>query len=894
MNNLSNIEKLNQFLLNHYVEKDAKCFTHVEFCPGMGRGRYYISDGEYPIFFELYQKALEDKNNLKIVESPKTLSPLKIDFDFRFEEHYSEHQYTQDDIKNIIKAYLVEVDKYLDIDNSLKKAFVYEIPEPVVDNSGKTITYKDGIHIMFPDIVTKPNVQYIIRDNIIAKFENIIDKDKINYINTPNDIVDKAIIKSAGWVMYGSSKPGRKPYSLTKIYGVSTNDENIVDDDINLEEHDINTYSLEQIIKLSSIHNKDVETKIKDEKITEIEDYGGKKSIKELNRDKKLYNKKTEDPQVISRYLDMLLPFRYEEYNSWVEIGLALYNIGNGSDEYLEIWDTFSRKSQKYQSGCCERKWKSFTLQENLLNIGSIRYWAQMDNRIEYIHFTYELGIFNDKIAKCVAEPYDYDIAQVITNLYNGQFIYEPNNMEWYYFTEHKWKCIKKEPLPLLNYISTDIVELFLKYIKRVLVPDWQNKENLEDKKNAGKNIERIFKVIEKKCKDNKPKESIIKESKIGFMDDTFLAKADSPEYKHLICFTNGIYDLREKAFRNGRPCDFITMCTNYDYINYDAKNPIFQEIEDFIVSIQPDITQDDTERREYLKAFLSSILQGVNTDESFHIFTGGGRNGKSKIIELLESALGDYAGKLNISSITKPRKNSSDATPDQVTVRNKRLVTMQESDPNDKFNNGILKEVSGGDKMTARGLYKEPITFKPQYKQIVICNDIPQLQNPTDSAVFERVRVIEFPMHFIRGKCTDRYERKMDVSISDKIEKWGPYFMTLLIKWFHEYFPNNEIKLKPPHIVNKYTNEYKNNNDKWNDFYQTTINVTNTKNNDDIIDIRSDIYSHFKEWCKENELKVPGFLEGFKSDFQRRFKISGDKIKRNKIIGWKAETIVS
>ena len=119
-----------------------------------------------------------------------------------------------------------------------------------------------------------------------------------------------------------------------------------------------------------------------------------------------------------------------------------------------------------------------------------------MDNRIEYIHFTYELGIFNEKIAKCVAEPYDYDIAQVLTNLYNGQFIYEPNNMEWYYFTEHKWKCIKKEPLPLLNYISTDIVELFLKYIKRVLVPDWQNKENLEDKKNAGKNIERIFKVI--------------------------------------------------------------------------------------------------------------------------------------------------------------------------------------------------------------------------------------------------------------------------------------------------------------------------------------------------------------------------------------------------------------
>ena len=76
--------------------------------------------------------------------------------------------------------------------------------------------------------------------------------------------------------------------------------------------------------------------------------------------------------------------------------------------------------------------------------------------------------------------------------------------------------------------------------------------------------------------------------------------------------------------------------------------------------------------------------------------------------------------------------------------------------------------------------------------------------------------------------------------------------------------------------------------------FIKTSINVTNTKNQNDIIDIRSDIYSFFKDWCRENELKVPGFLEGFKSDFQRRFKISSDKIKKNKIVGWKADAILT
>ena len=284
----------------------------------------------------------------------------------------------------------------------------------------------------------------------------------------------------------------------------------------------------------------------------------------------------------------------------------------------------------------------------------------------------------------------------------------------------------------------------------------------------------------------------------------------------------------------------------------------------------------------------MASIIQCVNTDESFHIFTGVGRNGKSKLIELLEMALGDYAGNLSITSLTKPRKNSSEASPEQVDIRTKRLVTMQESDPHDKMNNGVLKEMSGGDKMTGRGLYKHPITYKPQYKIIMICNDIPKLQSPTDTATFERLRVIEFPVHFTKEKLMDRYEKVMDLTISDKIEIWGPYFMTLLIRWFHKYFPDNKVKLITPKIVNKYTNDYKNDNDKWNDFYQTDVELINTKIESDIINIRVDIYNYFKQWCRNNELKLPGFLDGFKSDFQKRFKISNDKIKNNKIIGWK------
>ena len=887
MNDLSNIDKFNQFLTNHYIDDKGKSIiSHVEFCPGVSRGRYYISDNDYPIFFELYQKALD--NNLKLIELPKTLSPIKIDLDFRFDTEYKEHQYTQDNIEKFIKACFFEIDKYLEIEDSQKISFTYEIPDPVVETKQnkdkKTVyTYKDGIHIMFPYIVTKKNVQHIIRENILEVFDDIFEKDKVNYINKKEDIVDKSIIDKNGWVMYGSSKPGRVPYKLTKIYKYSSN---IIDQEIELIEEDINIYSLEEIIKLSSIRNKDEETVIKEDRKKEVTEYGNKMNKKELKRNITKNNKITEEPEVIEKYLDMLLPFRRDNYNNWLEIGMALHNIGEGDEEYLALWDNFSKDSDKYEYKCCHNKWRTFTKCDDSLTIGSIRYWAQQDNSSEYIKYTYELGIYNDIILKCLDDPYDNHIANVITALYNEQFIYDPNNSEWYHFTEHRWVCIKKEPLILLKYLSNDIVMLFHKYFNKVFIKNWQEKDNMDDKINAAKNAEKIYKIIEKKLKDNGPKARILNETREGFKNDDFLTQIDLN--KNLIGFKNGVYDLKNKCFRNGRSNDFITMSTNYDYINYDSNDPVFQEVKDFIKCMQPDITEDDTQRRKYLKRYMASILQSVNTDETFHIFTGGGRNGKSKLIELLEKSLGDYAGKLSISSLTKPRKNASDASPEQVIIRNKKLVTMQECDPNEKLNNGILKEYSGGDQVTGRGLYKDPLTFKPQFKMIMVVNDIPLLQNPNDPATFERLRAIFFPVHFVREDPTDVYEKPIDLTISEKIEVWAPYFMTLLIMWFHKYFPDNRVKLVPPNVVKRFTDEYRNNNDKWNEFYQTIITVTNTKNKSDKADIKDEIYKPFKIWCRGNDMsKMPEYME-FKGDLLKRFKISNDKIKNHIISGWK------
>ena len=212
----------------------------------------------------------------------------------------------------------------------------------------------------------------------------------------------------------------------------------------------------------------------------------------------------------------------------------------------------------------------------------------------------------------------------------------------------------------------------------------------------------------------------------------------------------------------------------------------------------------------------------------------------------------------------------------------------MQESNKNEKIQNGTLKEYSGGDEMTARGLFKEPIKFKPQYKIIMQVNDIPPLEDPNDPAVYERVRVIYFPVFFSKKELKDEYDKPVDTTISDKLDKWAPYFMTLLIKWYHKYFPKNDIKLDAPDCVMNFTNEYKHNNDKWSEFYTNVVSVENTRIQKDQINIRDDIYKFFKIWARENDFSnIPEFLE-FKHDFTKRFKILNSKIKKNIISGWK------
>ena len=70
--------------------------------------------------------------------------------------------------------------------------------------------------------------------------------------------------------------------------------------------------------------------------------------------------------------LEKLPSHRCENYHSWIEIGLSLFELGLDG---LILWDTWSKQSPKYIVGACEEKWETFEPDE--IGVGSLFFWVK-------------------------------------------------------------------------------------------------------------------------------------------------------------------------------------------------------------------------------------------------------------------------------------------------------------------------------------------------------------------------------------------------------------------------------------------------------------------------------------------------------------------------------------
>ena len=842
MSSNKDILTFKNFLSKNIVTGKKTVYTHTDCGPPYKK--YNISDLKK--FYKLCSKVI-GKIDLHITEKPKEVSPFTIDIDFKFSAKHGNRQYGEEDVKRIIQYYTHFITKYIKSNKKKKKVFLFEKDEPTYDK--KNDQYKDGIHLIYPYAALDMYQKYIITDEVKEAIKLKDGFSNLPVTNNLDDIFDVCVINRNNWCMYGSKKHNGSLYKLTKVYNYD------------LQEEDINNYINKNLVSLFSVRKFSLEEKLRvKKKIGDIEWSQKIKYIENkynLNKNKKKSKikknntispelieieedfdepKKTENPEVAEaiKLVNILSPKRAEDYSSWINVIWCLHNI---SKRLFSTCIEFSKKcNNKFDYGSCRKVWDD--ARNEGLKIGSLRMWARQDNPKAYEKIIDESV---DILIKEAESGTHYDIAKVIYCIYNCEYVCTSiRHFTWYQFQKDKHKWVEVDGCYTLDLrMSEELTKRFAK-LNAYYYSKASTKEGLE-RDNLLKQAGTIHKII-KDLKKTPFKSQVMNQCARLFYNLTFAENLDSN--RDLIGFNNGVYDLSKGIFRSGSPDDLITLTVGYDYKIFNENDSELKEIYKYFESVQVNY-----DLREYVITLLASYLDGYTREQKFIIWTGGGANGKSTTIELFQYAFGEYCGTIPISLLTKKRGSSSSASPELAGTRGRRFIVFQEPEKNDKINVGYMKELTGGDWIYARQLYKEGMRFKPQFKLLLTCNRLPGMDG-VDGGTWRRVRVTPFGSKFVDtpNPNISKNEFKMDKTLPDRIKSWNQAFIWLLLNVY--YVKYKKHGLVEPSTVTKYTDKYKKDSDVYLEFISENLKLTEKNKDYETITM---IYTTFKSWYRES-----------------------------------------
>lgn len=867
---MATLKVLNEFLDNH---KAQGIITHTS----MKGGKFFIPEEEMNEFYRLYVNVILDNKQLYLTEKPRDIGPLRIDLDFIYDVRTDKHLHTQEQVVSFAKAYIESMKEYLNLP-AQSDLYVMEKRRPTFDE--KKNRYKSGIHIVVPNVCTKKYIEQSVRRNLLKRmpefFPNLPVKDEWTKIYD-----EQVLNRSQQWTLYMSQKADddSMPYKISYILRYENDDIQILDKQ---PEFGI------ELMKTLSLRDEKPETELSEAgkalygnaKTTGKEDVrisGGKpRAGRPLERGEKPNSRASSpngrifvqlDPEkreYLRAHVMNLNPERADNYDTWVQVALCLHNI---HPDLLDVFLDFSSQDEKkYNEADCIQKWNSLTFRNDgdRLGEGTLRYWSREDDREGYD----EIEKNNvERLLKAALSGTEHDAASVIYAKYRDQYkCADFKNNIWYRWTGHIWRETDSG-IDLLMKLSKQIAALFLEKEGKIST-EMSQRQLTECTQKEGKQDCGVCEF----CKLNKEKEgyhkiftqhkktafksNVMKECREQFFDEDFIKKVDAN--KDLIAFNNGVLDMTTEnfVFREGKPEDYISFSTGIDYDpNREYyEYPAWPLVEQFIQKVLP-----DKEVRDYFMKHLATNIVGGNTAQKFHIMTGSGSNGKSMIMNLMSKALGDYACTVPITLFTQKRKSSGSAAPEVARLKGRRFVTMQEPDEAIALNTGLMKEITSGEKMYARDLFKSGIEFEVQAKFHLACNEKPKI-NTTDGGTWRRLVVINFISKFVPNpSALNEYPLDESIQFSVNSVEWATPFQAYMVHLLKE--GKGFRKLAAPPKVLEYTSEYRNENDGIAKFISEK--VSDHEPGTEVVQVdKQTLRRVFKQWRDENDQKSLNVLD--------------------------------
>jgi putative DNA primase/helicase len=222
---------------------------------------------------------------------------------------------------------------------------------------------------------------------------------------------------------------------------------------------------------------------------------------------------------------------------------------------------------------------------------------------------------------------------------------------------------------------------------------------------------------------------------------------------RFLLNVQNGVIDLREGVLKKHDRKYLQSQIADVSY-DPDAKCPIFDQ---FLARI----SGGDPEWVSFIHRLFGYSLTGSTEEERLFLLHGSGQNGKTKLLEIIGEILGDYGQTADFDTFLE--SDSDRIRNDIARMQGKRLITASEPSRKKALDESVVKQMTGGDTLTARFLNKEFFEFTPSHTIVMATNDLPQVSG-IDQGIWRRLVVVQFPVNIT--------DQERDNKLLDKLQK--------------------------------------------------------------------------------------------------------------------------
>lgn len=425
----------------------------------------------------------------------------------------------------------------------------------------------------------------------------------------------------------------------------------------------------------------------------------------------------------------------------------------------------------------------------------------------------YRIAILQD--SEAIAEngndckKYSFDDmgnAQRMLDLFGQKILYNYNEKKWLIYDGVRWRTDGTGFIRTLADRSIARMSVEAAYYE-----------------SQGEDMAKAFQKHLKSCRSNKSKNAMLSELE----HHVPVTPNDLDRNKSLLNTADCVIDLRTLKTQ---PHDAELLITKHTPIKYkpDAECPLW---ENFLNQI----FDGDAELVNYIQRAVGYSLTGSTSEQCAFFLYGSGSNGKSTFLDIVREICGDYATNIQPETIMV-RPNGGTASSDVARLKGARFVTSVEPNEGMRINEGLLKQLTGDDIVTARKLYSEEFEFRPEFKLWMATNHKPIIRG-TDTGIWRRVRMIPFTVHIPPDK--------VDRNLKDKLLGELEGIFAWAVKGVKLY---NEQGLRMPAAVAAAVEEYRAEMDVISSFISSCCIVEAGRQVK-----ANDLYRVYSEWCSRN-----------------------------------------